>query len=376
MIYLDNAATTSPKPAKVIDKLINGAKYFSANPGRSGHSLSLKCADKLYECRKNISSFFNLNAPERCVFTYNCTTAINMVLKGTLQKGDHIIISDIEHNAVIRPVNSLAAHGVEVTKAHVIRGDFDATLENFRKAIKRNTRLIFCTHASNVTGDVLPVYELAKLAREHNILFGIDAAQSAGTLPIDMTKLEADFICIPSHKGLYGIMGCGALLLSEKAKLRVLIEGGTGSGSLLPTQPEEYPDRLESGTVNLPGIIAMSAGVDFVRQRDISEIFGHELEFCKQLEYEIEKLGNITVHSCRDDSWRTPLTSITVNGMDSESLAMKLSEEGFAVRGGLHCAPDAHRTMGTLDGGTVRISPSVFTSPSVIPMLVNTLKKC
>lgn len=376
MIYLDNAATTSPKPAQVIEKLTEGSHRFSANPGRSGHSFSLECADKLYECRKNISSFFNLNAPERCIFTYNCTTAINMVLKGTLQKGDHVIISDLEHNAVIRPLNSLSMHGVEFTKVHVVRGNYDQTVANFRKAIKKNTRLIFCTHASNVTGNVLPVKAIAELAKQHGILFGMDAAQSAGTLLIDMESLGADFICIPSHKGLYGVMGCGALLLGENAKLRVLIEGGTGSNSLLPTQPEEYPERLESGTVNLPGIIAMSAGVDFVRQRGISEIFRHELEFCKQLEYELSYLENVTVHSCTDLSCRSALTTVTVKGMDSETLAIKLSDEGFAVRGGLHCAPDAHRALNTLDGGAVRISPSCHTSLSVIPMLVNTLKKC
>ncbi len=375
MIYLDNAATTSPKPNSVIESFYNGARYYSANPGRSGHELSMRCADKLYQCRENISAFFGLPAPERCVFTYNCTTAVNMVLKGTLRSGDHIIISDLEHNAVIRPLNSLTAHGVEVTKAHVVRGDTEATVQNFRKAIKSNTKMIFCTHASNVTGDVLPVREISKLAKEHGLLFGMDAAQSAGSIPINMNEIGADFICIPSHKGLYGTMGCGTLLLSERAKLRVLIEGGTGSNSLLPTQPEDYPERLESGTVNLPGIIAMSAGVDFVRQRGINAIQKHELEFCTQLENELGRLQNVTVHSCKNASYRTAITTITFNNMDSETAALRLSETGFAVRGGLHCAPDAHRAMGTLSGGAVRISPSVFTSLSSVPMLVNTIKK-
>lgn len=375
MVYLDNAATTSPKPALVLDSLTNGAKLFSANPGRSGHELSIKCAEKLYECRKNIASFFGLNAAERCIFTYNCTTAINMALKGSLKQGDHVIISDLEHNAVVRPLNSLTFHGIEVTKAHFVRGDVSETVQNFKKAIKKNTRLIFCTHASNVTSDVLPVNELSLLAKEHGILFGIDAAQSAGIIPIDMNTLNADFICIPSHKGLYGTMGSGALLLGENAKLRVLVEGGTGANSLMPTQPEEYPERLESGTVNLPGIIAMSAGVDFVRRKGIKETADRELEFCRQLEYELLKLPNITIHSCRD-AQRTALTTVTIDGTDSETVSQKLSEFSFAVRGGLHCAPDAHRSMGTLEGGAVRISPSCFTSPTVIPMLVNALKKC
>ncbi len=376
MIYLDNAATTSPKPAIVAEKLYDAAVHFSGNPGRSGHSLSLKCADKLYECRKNISDFFNFKFPERCIFTYNCTTAINMALKGILMPGDHIIISNIEHNAVTRPINSLVSRGVTVTKAQVVSGDINSTINNFRQSIRKNTRIIFCTHASNVTGDVLPVYELSKLAKEHNILFGMDAAQSAGTLPVDMSELNADFVCIPSHKGLYGAMGCGALLLSDKAKLRVLVEGGTGSNSLFPIQPEEYPERLESGTVNLPGIIAMSAGVDFVRSRGMSEIFNHELDFCMQLEHELQKLKNITIHSCRDKSHRSALTVITSKNTDSETLASKLSDDGFAVRGGLHCAPDAHFAMGTINGGAVRISPSCFTSASIIPLLVNSLKKC
>ncbi len=376
MIYLDNAATTSPKPAAVLRELTAGASKYSANPGRSGHFLSMNCADKLFKCRENTASFFGLSSPERCIFTYNCTTAINMVLKGTLQKGDHIIISDLEHNAVLRPLNSLAQHGIEITKAHFVRNDKDATLRNFKQSIKKNTKLIFCTHASNVTGDILPVYELSTLAKEYNLLFGIDCAQSAGVIPINMGKIGADFICVPSHKGLYGIMGCGTLLLSEKTKLRVLVEGGTGNNSLMPFQPDEYPERLESGTVNLPGIIAMSAGVDFVRTNGIENICRRELEFCTQLEYELKRLDNVTIHSCEEKDSRTALTTITVNGIDSESLALKLSDEGFAVRGGLHCAPDAHRVLGTLNGGAVRISPSCFTSCSVIPLLVNAIKKC
>ncbi len=375
MIYLDNAATTSPKPACIAESLINGIRQYSANPGRSGHGLSLKCAEKLYECRKNIASFFGLHAPERCVFTYNCTTALNMALKGTLKKGDHVIISDIEHNAVIRPLNTLSAYGVEVSRAHVERNDPDATVRNFEKGIKSNTRLIFCTHASNVTGDVLPVSKLSLLAKKYNILFGIDAAQSAGCIPIDMHELNSYLICIPSHKGLYGVMGCGALLLSERVKLRPLIEGGTGSSSLLPSQPDEYPERLESGTVNLPGIIAMSAGVDFVRLRGMNEILSHEINFCTQLEYELSKLDSIKIVSCSEKNNRTALTTFIHKNLDSETVAAKLSDYGFAVRGGYHCAPDAHRVMKTLKSGAVRISPSLFTSDSCIPMLVNSIKK-
>ena len=375
MIYLDNAATTSPKPASVIENLMHGIRQYSANPGRSGHDLSLKCAEKLYDCRKNISSFFGLNSPERCIFTYNCTTAVNMALKGTLRKGDHVIISDIEHNAVVRPLNTLASFGVEVSRAHIERSDAETTLRNFEKAIKSNTRLIFCTHTSNVTGDVLPISELSALANKYSILFGIDAAQSGGCIPIDQGKLKADFICLPSHKGLYGIMGCGALLLSERVRLRPLVEGGTGSSSLLPSQPDEFPERLESGTVNLPGVIAMSAGVDFVRSRGISEIFSHEINFCTQLEYELSKLDSIRIVSCRNSHSRTALTTFIHRNLDSETIARRLSDEGFAVRGGYHCAPDAHRAMNTLKSGAVRISPSCFTSDSCIPMLVNSIKK-
>ncbi len=374
MIYLDNAATTSPKPASVLDAFFQGSRLFSANPGRSGHSLSLRCAEKLYECRCNVASFFGLDTAEKCIFTYNCTTAINMALKGLLRSGDHIIISDIEHNAVLRPVNTLQQRGIEVSKARFIRDDNDATVNNFKKLIRKNTKLIFCTHASNLTGDLLPIIELSALAAEHNILFGTDAAQSAGVIPINMKEIGADIICVPSHKGLYGVMGSGALLLSNRINLRALIEGGTGSSSLLPTQPAEYPERLESGTVNLPGIIAMSAGVDFIRQKGIESILSHELDFCRTLEHELDKLENITVHSCRS-SRRTAITTITIKDTDSETAAIRLSDEGFAVRGGLHCAPDAHRAIGTTDGGAVRISPSCFTSLSVIPPLVNALKR-
>lgn len=376
MIYLDNAATTSPKPAIVIEKLLYGTRQYSANPGRSGHAMSIRCAEKLYECRKNISDFFGLETPERCVFTHNCTTAINMVLKGTLQKGDHVIISDLEHNAAIRPLNTLSFNGIEVSKAHFVRSDIEATVKNFRNAIRKNTRLIFCTHASNVTGDVLPVIELSKLASEHGILFGTDAAQSSGLLPLSMKESAIDFICIPSHKGLYGPMGCGALLMSKRAKLRALIEGGTGNSSVLPFQPDDYPERLESGTVNLPGIIGMSTGVDFVRTKGSENILRHELEYCRQLEYELERLDNITVHSSKESKRRTPITTITVQGRDSEYVSSYLSDMGFAVRGGLHCAPEAHRAMGTLNGGAVRIAPSCFTDYNHIPMLVNALKKC
>ncbi|MDR1002294.1 MAG: aminotransferase class V-fold PLP-dependent enzyme [Oscillospiraceae bacterium] len=374
MIYFDNAATTYPKPEEVSNAVTNAIQNYGANPGRSGHSLSADTAQAVYSARENIAGFFGVKEAENCIFTQNCTHAINIVLKGLLRRGDHVIISNLEHNAVARPINSLQKRGVEVSRAKVVFGDEEQTARNFARLIKRNTVMIFCTNASNVFGIKLPIAKISEICRKKGILLGVDAAQSAGVISIDMPRDNIDFLCVPAHKGLYGVMGCGALIMSKEHRLSPLIEGGTGSQSMLPRQPDVLPDRFESGTVNVPGICAMSAGVDFVKSRGVENIFRHESEICRYLFENLSDTKNISVYGNYNTENYLPLLSVNVVGMGSEKTAQLLDKYGVAVRAGLHCAPEAHLAVGTAESGTVRLCPSAFTKLSEAEYVVDKLK--
>ena len=363
MIYLDNAATTTPKPSAVIRSVNEALRRFSANPGRSGHTPSVMAAGELYRARKAAAALFTLDKEENVIFTQNCTAALNTVMKGILKQGDHAVISSLEHNAVLRPLENLRQKGVVTYTVAEVGENDDQTLESFRKAINSHTRLIICTHASNVSGAILPVRRLCALAHSYGVLFCLDAAQSAGVLPIDLQDDGYDFVCCAGHKGLYGPMGTGLLLVNSSEIPATLVEGGTGSESADALMPAYLPDHLESGTQNVPGIIGLSAGIDFVRSRGIENIYRQELAHIRYLYDGLSKLGGVRIHSpLAQGRESVPVLSFTVEGTDSETVASFLNDRyGIAVRAGLHCAPLAHRSMGTLSGGTVRVSPSVFT---------------
>lgn len=375
MIYLDNAATTGKKPQMVIKAVENALKNYSANPGRGGHSASIKASEKIYKIRQKIASYFGAKSESSICFTYNCTAAINTVLKGVLNRGDHVIVSSLEHNAVMRPIHSLKGEkGVEFSIAEVNISEPDYCLNSIKKLVKNNTKLIFLTHASNVTGTVLPINEIGAFCRENNILFAVDAAQSAGHIRIDMKEMGIDYLCIAPHKGLYAPMGVG-ILIAEKDIDNVLIEGGTGVNSKSMLQPESLPERIESGTVNLPAIFGVGAGVDFISDDTVKNRINNEESLTRYAAKLLRKANAEIYGDYSENSTFAPVLSFNIKGVESEMLADYLSRNNIAVRGGLQCAPFAHKSLGTFEQGTVRISTSVFNSEQDIEKLAFFVKK-
>lgn len=372
MIYLDNAATTSKKPPNVKKTVEYAIDNLSANPGRSGHSLSVKAADAVYRTREKTASFFGTEGAENVVFTMNCTHSINCVLKGELKRGDHVIVSSFEHNAVMRP---LVKTGILYSVAAVSLESDDETVENFAEKIKPNTKMIFCTGASNVFGKMLPIAKLGKLCKERGILFGVDAAQIAGVIPLNMEKDNIDFLCVAPHKGLYAPMGTG-VLIARKPITGTVIEGGTGTNSIDMFQPESLPERLESGTLNVPGIAGISAGLDFVTNRGIDKIYTHELSLIQKAYTGLSKISEIRLYTPFPEKGKyAPVLSFNVKGLDSPIVGEMLSKHGIATRGGLHCAPAAHNFMNTLETGAVRISTGAFNTESEISSFLRILKE-
>ena len=375
MIYLDNAATSGHKPRCVLEHTVNALKNLSANPGRSGHTLSVMAAETVYNTRKTVKEFFNATSENNVCFTQNCTQAINTVLFGKLNAGDHIVVSSLEHNAVWRPANYLKRlYGVGLDTFKVNLFDNEKTFENFKKAVKENTKMVFVTGASNVLGRILPIKKIGDFCYEKGILFGVDAAQAAGALEIDMIKMHIDYLCVAPHKGFYAPMGVG-ILIAEKPIDKVLISGGTGVNSVDEFQPEELPERIESGTLNLPAIAGIKAGVDFVKNKGMNNIYSHELKLCQILYYELEKSGCILYTPYPEKYSYSPVISFNVSGKNSMEVGDYLNKNSIAVRSGLHCAPCAHKQINTLEIGTVRVSPSFFNCREDIFKLISIIKR-
>lgn len=376
MIYLDNAATTWPKPLAVRRAVGEAFEKFGANPGRGGHSMAIETAKQVYLCRETAADMFGLDDPSQVVFTSNCTMALNFLIKGLLKTGDHVVVSDMEHNSVIRPLEAMAERGVTYSKAVVYPENKQKTVESFQKCINFHTRLILCTHASNVFGTILPIREIGALAHKNDLLFAVDAAQSAGILPLNMQQDNIDFLCMPGHKGLYGPMGTGMFLCRDKMLLATLVEGGTGSSSLMSVQPSEWPERFESGTINVPGICGLYAGMQWVKQHGIDSIRHHETSCMQQFYENICSSDRIHLYTPAPKSAVTvPLLSFNVVGLPSEETALRLSQYGIAVRAGLHCAPVAHKHANTLPEGTVRVAPSMFTDKKQMEITYKILMK-
>lgn len=358
MIYLDNAATTYPKPPNVINSLKRSSLKYGANIGRGGYKMSMDTADMVFKVRKSIADFYDCD-PDNVVFTLNCTTAVNYVLKGILKSGDHLIISSLEHNAVARPAQALLKNGVEVSVAEVDLLSDERTVLNFESLIKPNTKLIFVTAASNVFGMRLPINELGELARNYGIMFGVDGAQESGSGFLSFRNDNMNFLCIAPHKGLYAPLGTG-ILITDKI-FDTIIEGGTGTNSLELVQPPFLPERLESGTQNTIGILAIGEGIKFINRTGRDKIYDHEFRLLKRTYKELGKNPDVILYTGEPVYNKTaPLISFNVRGFSSEETAAYLSRNNIAVRGGLHCAPLAHRFMKTIDTGTVRAAFSAF----------------
>lgn len=350
MIYLDNAATTHNKPDSVIKAVYRALKYYSANPGRSGHDLSLKAAEQMYRSRSAVAEKFG-STPDRVCFTAGCTVSLNMAIKGI--KNGHIVCSGYEHNSVMRPL---------------AKQDYSVFEEHPSEAVNDNTVAVVCTHASNVTGKVYDIDKIGRYCKERGLIFIVDAAQTAGVLPISCENI--DYLCIAPHKGLYAPMGVG-ILIAREPLMNTIIEGGTGSASHSLEQPADLPDRLESGTQNLPGIMGVEAGIRFLKNKDV---YGHEIALCRYLYDNLSEFKNIVLYSSRPEMGKTaPIVTFNIAGKNSEEVASALNSRGIAVRAGLHCAPSAHRRMGTLESGAVRVSPSVFNDKKDMYFLLNAL---
>ena len=376
MIYFDNAATTFPKPEETVRAMNAAMRCYGANPGRSGHRLSLVCAEKVYECRERAARLFGCPQPENVVFTANCTHSVNLVIN-SLVPGGHAVISDIEHNAVLRPVYHLSQIGAaSYSVAETFENDPDATVRSFAEKLRPDTRLIVLTHASNVTGAVNPVRQIAAMAHERGIPVMVDAAQSAGVLPIDMRGDNIDFLCVPGHKGLYGPMGTGMLMTARPELPDAMLRGGTGSSSLDYAQPDFLPDRLESGTLNTPGIIALSAGIGFVERTGIRRIHEYERALAEYIVRELARLPEVELYGAdRLQHGRLPVISFNLKDFSGEKTASLLSGLGIAARGGYQCAPLAHKKLGTLGRGVCRLSIGVFNSKNQAGELVLAIKK-
>lgn len=363
MIYFDNGATTFPKPRTVVNAVDRALRYYGANPGRSGHNMSLKASEIMYDCRKNAAELFNADSPEKIIFTYNCTAALNYVIKGILKEGDHAVISSLEHNAVLRPLENLKENGVEYSIADYSPDD-EETINNFRNAIRPNTKLVICTHASNVFGVRLPVERIAALCRIHGVLFCVDAAQTAGVVPISLKDSCIDYLCTAGHKGLYGPMGTGILAINSEILPESLIQGGTGSFSSDRKQPAILPDRYESGTPNLPGIAGLNEGIKFVMKKTERGIERQETRLAVRLYNKLKNIPGVVLYTDSPEAHRcVPVISFNIEGLDSEETSEILDKRfNIAVRAGLHCAPLAHEFFGTQGSGTVRAVLSVFSN--------------
>ena len=375
MIYFDNGATSFPKPRSVALAVGTAFTQYGANPGRSGYKMSMQTMGKVFEARETLAGLFGMQNPQDVAFTINCTHAVNIALKGALRQGDHIIISDLEHNAVLRPVHTMASRGLITYSIAQTFPDPAQTVASFAAQIRQNTRMIACTHASNVFGTVLPIEQLGQLCRERDILLLVDAAQTAGVLEIDPRGWGIDFLCVAGHKGLYGPSGTGALVTMLGSHLNTVIEGGTGSFSANYDQPDEMPDRLESGTVNTMGILGLGAGAAFVRSKGLDVIYAHEMKLAVEAFAQLKAMPGVTLYTPSFGfGTHVPVIAFNIAGKQSEETTALLCDAGFALRGGLHCAPLAHQKMGTMEVGAARISIGAFNTLGQVTQLCEAIE--
>ena len=374
MIYLDYAATSGRKPDQVYTAVDQAMRERSGNPGRSGHKLSLAAGEKVAEARFLCSRLFHAESSETIAFGFNTTEALNLGILGIVKPGDHVITSSLEHNSVARPLEHLKDEGAEVTK---INADLEKGVDpdEVEAAIKDNTRLVVMTHISNVTGTVNDVAAIGEICRRHGVTFLVDAAQSAGARPIDVQAMKIDMLAFPGHKCLLGPQGTGGLYINPNVDLKPLITGGTGTQSELLHQPLSRPERYESGTLNVPGLAGLAAGVDFIMKTGIDVIQEKERSLISRLLDGILPYDNIKIYGSVSADDRAPVLSLTIAGYEPQDISIYLDQIfDIGVRSGLHCAPYAHEAIGTLNtGGTVRISPGYFTTEEEIDACIEAL---
>ncbi len=376
MIYVDNASTSWPKPEAVYTAMNDFLRKNAGNPGRGSHSMAFAAAQVIEETRMLLARLFNIPWPERIIFTLNCTHAINIGLKGLLSPGDHVITDSIGHNSLFRPLSKLERQGVKVERLRPSSVNGSISPEDIEKAMTPNTRLIVVTHGSNVTGLVQPIEKYGEVVRRHNITFMVDAAQTAGLYQIDVQASNIDLLAFPGHKGLFGPPGTGGLYISKRTSLETLCEGGTGSYSEQEEQPDIYPDKYESGTVNSVGICGLGAGVKFILQQGIDNIRTHELKLVHQLIEGLSRIEGVHIHRAKDWEEQAPVISLTIDGYAPSEIGAILDQAfDIKLRTGLHCAPSVHKLIGTFPHGTVRLSPGFFNTEEEMNTVITAIEK-
>lgn len=375
-IYLDNAATSFPKAPGVAESMSDYILNIGTNVGRGAYSSSYEAGNIVYETREFICDLFNFNKPENVIFTKNITESMNVLIKGLLKEGDHVIVSSMEHNAIMRPLNSLG-NKIEYTKALCNNlGELD--IEDVINSIKPNTKAIIMTHASNVSGTILDLEKVGEICKENNIFFIIDSAQTAGFLNLDFQRLNADAIGFTGHKSLMGPQGIGGFILNNKMvnELSTLIEGGTGSLSDTEFQPNYMPDKFESGTLNIPGIYGLNASLKYLLDYGIINIREKEIQLIDRFLKGLINIENIEIIGNKTSKGRTGVLSLDFTNYDNGIVAHELSKShGIMTRSGMHCAPSAHKTLGTFPRGTVRFSVSHFTTFKEIDYAIDCINK-
>lgn len=373
MIYFDNSATSWPKPEQVKEAMVTFMDEVGANPGRSGHLLSVEAARIIYDTREAIATLFGVKDPSRVIFCLNATEALNLALKGLLRPGHHVLTSSMEHNSVMRPLRALEKLGVELDIVPCsATGNLDPG--DLLPRIRPHTRMIVLTHASNVTGTLFAIREVGTIAREHDLLFLVDAAQTAGAYPIDMERDGIDLLAFTGHKSLYGPQGTGGLVVGERVPVHEMVplkQGGTGSRSESEEHPSFLPDRFESGTPNGVGLAGLCAGVRFVLEKGVRNLRNHEMMLLARLLGRLKALPGLTCYGPEEVDRRIATLSFNITGLTPSEVAYRLEREyGVLCRPGLHCAPAAHRTLGTIPQGTVRLSLGAFNTEEEIETCV------
>ncbi|WP_411502980.1 aminotransferase class V-fold PLP-dependent enzyme [Brevibacillus centrosporus] len=376
IIYLDNAASTWPKPPAVKEMMAEVIDDFAANPGRGGHTLGMKASKSVFRTRVQLSRLFGIQNPNNLFFYLNATQALNQAIKGFLKPGDHVVSSSVEHNSVRRPLEYMRKTiGVEITYVEP-RDDHQFYPEDFEKALQQNTRLLAVSHASNLTGVILPIAELGALSKQHGVAFLVDASQSAGVLPIHVEEMNIDMLAFPGHKGLYGPQGTGALYVHNDIDLEPLIHGGTGSQSEAIDQPTTRPDRYESGTVNTVGLAGLLAGVSYVMEKGVENIREQEWELTKQTLVGLTQIQGVEVYGPGVEVERVGVVSFNIDGVDASEVSFILDQQyGIATRSGYHCTPLGHQTAGTEQKGAVRASYGIFNTQKDVEALIQAVRE-
>lgn len=375
MIYLDNAATTLYKPETVANAVVQ-AMCTAGNASRGAHGQALTASRVVYETRVKLAELFHCKRPDHVVFTANATEALNIAINGSLKKGDHVITTAVEHNSVLRPLYRLEDAGI--ISLDIVPADEKGCVQysDFEAMICPETRAIVCTHASNLTGNVLDITRIGQIAHKHGLLFVVDASQSAGVIPIDMEKMNIDILCFTGHKGLYGPQGTGGLCVREGIQIKPWKVGGTGVMTYSRTQPEEMPTCLEAGTLNSHGIAGLCAALDFIQETGVENIHQRELSLAKRFYEGIREIDGITIYGDFSTCERTAVISINISDYDSAIIADDLAENyGIATRPGAHCAPRMHQALGTVEQGAVRFSFSWFNTEADVDAAINAVRE-